>query len=177
MGLLFCSIGFTQSITDIKEYISLQIDTYPAIKSYDNYALFTEDILKMHTKIFTGENISEDVFNNIFIFGTEGHKGDGLTGDIWLEDAQTIDLRGVSKISTIRYPDKNRYTYRIILDLKPGFLRTRYTRAFNNEPEITHLDKLIILISDNPEIALKIKMAFIDLGSKIGIKIKDGDLY
>jgi len=175
--IVLCNIGFAQSITDIKEYISLQIDTYTPLRSYDNYALFTDDIVKLHTKIFTGKELSEDVYNNIFIYGIEAHRGEGLSGDIWLEEAQTIDLRGVTKISTIRYPDKNRYTYRIILHLEPGYLRTKYTHAFSNEAEITYLDKLQILISDDSEIAKKIKMAFMDLGRKMGIDIKDGDLY
>lgn len=175
--ILFSNISVGQSISDIKEYISLQIDAYPPIRSYDNYALFSDDIEKMHTKIFTAKNLSNDIFNNIFIYGIEAHRGEGLSGDIWLEEAQTIDLRGVAKISTIRYPDKNRYTYRIILYLKTGYLRTKYTHAFSNEPEVTYLDKLQILISDDKEIAKKIKLAFIDLGKKMGIDIKDGDLY
>lgn len=124
-----------------------------------------------------GTNISEDVYKNIFLYGIEAHRGQGLSGDIWLVEAQTIDLRSIKKITTMRVPDKNRNYYKIILSIKGGYLSTKYSQAFNNDPKIEPLEQLQILISDNREAAIKIKKAFIDLGSKLGININDGDYY
>jgi len=174
---LVTNYSVSQSVDDLKEYISVQVDTYSPLGSYDNYAMFKNDIIDIHVEVFVGESIKSDVYENIFIYGFEAHKGEDLSGDIWLTEAQTIDLRSINKITTVRVPDKNRFYYKIIFHLKEGYLRKRYSQNFNDTAKISRLESLNILIADNNSVAKKIKLAFIDLGKKIGIEIKDGDYY
>jgi len=174
---LVTNFSISQNIDDIKEYISIQIDTYNPIRSYDNYAMFKNDIIDTHVEVFAGEKVEYDVYENIFIYGVEAHKGEDLNGEIWLTEAQTIDLRAINKITTVRVPDKNRFYYKIILHLKDGYLRKKYSQSFDNPAKISRLESLNILIADNNLIAKKIKIAFIDLGKRIGVNIEDGDYY
>ncbi len=177
--LLFISSisSYSQSLGDMKEFIVEYIDANPAISSYDNYAMFKDDILKLHIKTFTGREVSQEEYENCFIYGIEAYTGENKSGNIWMEEAQVIDIRGIKKISTTKVADKNRNFYKIKLFINNGYLSTKYQKTTSTEPKISSTSELEIYISDNSSAALKIKKAFIKMGELIGITITDGDFF
>lgn len=168
--------SYTQSITDIKEYINEIIKSNDPISSYDNFSFFKDDILKMHAQKLIGESLSDDVFEHLFIYGLDAYIGENKTGNAWLSEAQSIDIRGMKKIATQRVKDKNRYYYKVIIYVKPNYLGKKYQKTSSIE-EVINVDKISILLADNADAVLRVKKAFFKLGELLGLEVIDGDFF
>jgi len=84
----------SQSIEDFKDYISEKIDANDPTRSYNNYSLFNNDVLKIHAEELIGRSISETEFEYLFIYGFELHNSLDKSGVILLTQAEIIDFRG-----------------------------------------------------------------------------------
>ncbi|MFD0762715.1 hypothetical protein ACFQZW_11540 [Lutibacter aestuarii] len=176
--LMLISINnYSQDINDLKEYISEIIDSNDPTGSYDNYAMFDNDVLKIHAEGLIGRSITHLEFKNLFIYGFEFHNSLDKSGVILFSQAEIIDIRGISKVSTTRVSDKNRYYFKISLYIKPNYLKVKYEESRSSGSKNSNIDKLEILISDNEDASVKIKKAFLKLGEILGLKIKDGDYF
>lgn len=170
--------NFSQSIEDIKDYITERIDANDPTGSYDNYSLFNNDVLKIHAEGLIGRSISDTEFEHLFVYGFELHNSLDKSGVILITQAEIIDFRGVIKVSTSRMGNNNNgYYFKVSLYLEPNYLKVKYLETLSGGSENSRIDKLEILISDNQDAAIKIKKAFMKLGELIGVNIKDGDYF
>lgn len=175
--VLLTSFSYSQNTKDIKEYIKSYISRYPINENIRNYAYFEDDIMQFHLEYFTGEKVTDEVFPFIFIFGVEIHKGNSVLNEIESELAMTIDLRGVRKIQTFHNKSAKNKGSKIVLYLKKGYLAKLFIKE-NGVKQIESLNGIMeITIEKNKEIIQKLKKAFISLGDKFSIEIKDGDLF
>lgn len=178
IGILFLStLTFSQSTQDLKEYIKSNITRYPSGENIRNYAIFKDDILQLHLQLFTGKEITDDVFPYIFIFGAEIHKGNSILNEVQAEFVATIDLRAIRKIETLQNPKSKPPNSKLLLYLREGFLSKAFYKEENNE-EVKDLGGIMeITIENNESVTKKLKKAFIKLGENLNINIKDGDLF
>jgi hypothetical protein len=175
--LLLSSLVFSQSTQDLKEYIKSNITRYPSGENIRNYAIFTDDILQLHLRVFTGKEVSDIEFQNIFIFGAEIHKGNSILNDVQAEFVATIDLRAIRKIETLQNPKSEPPNSKLLLYLREGFLSKAFYKEDDNE-EVKELGGIMeITIDNNENVTEKLKKAFIKLGENLNINIKDGDLF
>lgn len=176
--LIFClsfTSFFAQSEQDTKDFIVENINSNPPKANYENFAFFKENILEQHIQEFTQGKLTNTEINYMFVFGQDCHTGNDTQGSVWLSVAETIDMRGITKISTTRRTGKDNY-YSINIYLSNEYFAKKY-KFMMNKAEYESLLKMEILISDNSEIAIKLKKALIHLGKLKGIQIADGDLF
>lgn len=175
--LLLSTLTFSQSTQDLKEYIKSNITRYPSGKNIQNYVIFTDDILQIHLPVFTGKEVTDEVFPFIFIFGVEIHKGISVLNEVEAEFVETIDLRAIRKIETLQNPKAEPPNSKLLLYLRDGFLAKAYYKE-GNYVKIKELESIIEITIDNNQIVTeKLKKAFIKLGKNLNINIKDGDLF
>jgi len=171
------SFVFSQSTQDLKEYIKSNITRYPSGENIRNYAIFKDDILQIHLRLFTGKEVSDIEFPYIFIFGAEIHKGNSIFNEVQAEFVATIDLRAIRKIETLQNPKSEPPNSKLLLYLREGFLTKAFYKEDNYE-EVKELGGIMeITIDNNPIVTEKLKKAFIKLGENLNINIKDGDLF
>jgi hypothetical protein len=169
------TFSFAQTAQDTKDFIRENIEANNPIPSYDNFVFF-ENILKPDADQLAGKKLSDDEFKYLFIYGRECHLGDDHSGGIWLTIAECVDIRGITKVSTVRNTGKDSY-YSIKVYLSGEYYSKKYDRGLGEDAKWLYLSNMEILIGDNSDAALKIKKAIIHLGKVYGITIKDGDLF
>jgi hypothetical protein len=172
---LSSNLSFAQTEQDTKDFIVENINGNPPKANYENFGFFKDNILEQHVKVFTERALSYDELNNVFIFAQDCHTGSDTSGNVWLSVAETIDIRDISKISTTRKTGKDNY-YSINVYLSGKYFSKKYEYLMKKSTYGSLL-KMEILISDNSDVANKLKKAFIHLGKLKGIKIVDGDLF
>ena len=170
---------FSQSVEDTKEFIRVKIESNPALPNYKNYAFFNFNIHKQDAEIIAGRPISETEFPYIFICGSEMFLTEQMTG-FFGSRSQIIDLRSVYKVSTNKEHATNDKTYySISLYFNKGSLAQESTEDYQHHSENKSIsnDFMSIDVGNDPDLANKLKLAFIHLCSSYGSTVKDGDLF
>jgi hypothetical protein len=175
VSIFLSNNSFAQSEKDTKDFIVENINSNPPKANYENFAFFRDNILEEHVKEFTQNTLFNTELDNLFIFAQDCHTGSDTSGNVWLSIAESIDIRGITKISTTRKTGKDNY-YSINVYLSGNYFSKKY-KYLMNKAEYDSLLKMEILISDNSEIAKKLKKAIIHLGKLKGVTIADGDLF
>lgn len=164
-----------QSAEDTKDFIREKIEANNPIPSYDNFAFF-ENILKPDADYFAGKTLSDEEFKYLFIYARECHFTDDHSSGVWLTVAESIDIRGITKVSTTKKTGEHSF-YSIKVYLSGNYHAKSYSAPIRGEEEWEYLPHMEILIGNNSEAAAKIKKGIIHLGKVYDITIKDGDLF
>ena len=171
--LSFYQLSHAQSINDTKDFIREQIRSNSAISSYKNEVFFENDILKPDAERISDRTLTNDDLKNIFIymydvyFNTDAHA---------YTVAHIIDIRDIVKVSTTKVTEKNSY-YKISVYIDNKYYAKEYENLKIKPASWKYINKMEITLSDNYEVAQKIKKAIIYLGKTQGISVKDGDLF
>jgi hypothetical protein len=182
LSLLSASMVFSisaQTIQDTKDFIKEQIEANFALPSYRNQIFFNTCLLKNDADNLSGITLSNDQFENIFISGRSCYTDDRCTNK-WLQSAESTDIRDIKKITVTKQSLGQTYPlfgYYIRLYSGNNNKSTRYELAINSNPRWFQIEKVEIIIADNPDAAQKLKKAFIYLGKLQGITIIDGDYF
>ena len=137
---------------------------------------FKENILKPDADRLAGKTLSYDEFENIIIYARDVFLN-GRSGWLWTV-AETADIRDIDKVSIQKSDNKGKYAYFINIYLKGNYQKNLFDHIkTKSEPENNYLEKMRIIIGDDPQSAQKIKKAIIHLGEIQGITVRDGDLF
>jgi len=172
---LFLTIPvLSQSENDTREFIrDVFEENYLEILT-PSYILFSNNLLKIDASAISGRNLTNDEFENLIIYAFELEVG--VTESEIITFSESIDLRDMRKISTIKQDDGN-YIVSIYLHQKLPASR-RVNKSWTGETNIIReLDRMKIQLGPNKDAATKIKNAFIHLGKLRGIDVIDGDLF
>lgn len=170
------SITYAQSIEDTKDFIIEKVEANDPISAYDNTIFFNSNILWSDINKLAGKTLSESEFKHSFVYARDCYF-DGSRTKWWLTVAQIIDVRDIIKVSTTRnVGEDNYYTITVYVGNK-YYAKEFGLLVMNDEPEFKYLSKMEILISDNEEIAKKIKKAILHLANSSGAKAIDGDMF
>lgn len=173
--LLLSLKALSQSEQDTKDFIIENVTSNNPIPSYKNGVFFQNNILKLDANDLAGKILTEDEFNNIFIYARDCFTDETQT-HCWLTKAETIDIRAITKVSTTKFTGENNY-YSINVYITSAYYAKGYSQSGNEKSKYNYLSKMVILIADNTEVVKKIKKAIIHLGLLNGITVTDGDLF
>lgn len=175
--LLVVLASFTQqestSTQDYKDQVIELIKANPPLSNYKNYCFF-QNILPNDANNLTGETLTQDQRDHLFIFAYDVFTDDLSSWRFSVSNA--IDLRGVTKISTVRHTGTDNY-YSINVYISDLYLAKKSTRGvFDTQRTYTSIvGSFEVTISDNADAAGKIKNDLINICASYGVKVKDGD--
>lgn len=179
-GLLLLTIAiFGQTAQDAKDYISEKVGGSNPLPNYGNHVFFSDNILLSDAENLAGRKLSADEFKYLFIYMRDIFT-DGSKRKWAFAVAESVDIRGITKVSTTRNTgdtrDDNYCTITVYLD--GNRLAKQYGHSsVDNQKKYESISKMEILISDDYNIATNIKLAIIKMGDIYGILIKDGDKF
>lgn len=166
-------VSYCQTMKDTKDFIIEKIEANEPLSNYD-YAVFFQNISRDDAEEFAGRKLTDDEFGNLFICAREVYLGKNMTGGVaWLA-AYVIDIRGITKVSTSRYTGEPKSMYLITVYLSDDYPVIHFVQT-SFKTEHKKILKMELSISDNSEIAQKIKRAIIHLGTLHGVSVRDGD--
>lgn len=168
------SIVYGQSLKDTKDFIIEKITANNPLPNYDN-AVFFQNILKKDAYNLVGKKLSKKEFENLFVYGRDVYMNSSKRNAI-ISVAESIDLRGIEKVTTTRKTGDHTY-FVITIYVSGDYLAKKYEWTSLDETTISYLDKMKILIADNRNIVERIKKAIIHLGKLKGVSVKDGDVF
>lgn len=171
--LSFYQLSHAQSINDTKDFIREQIRSNSAISSYKNDVFFDNDILKSDAERVSNRTLTDDDLKNIFIYMYDVSFN---TGAHAYTVAHIIDIRDIVKVSTTKVTGENSY-FKISVYIGNKYYAKEYENLKIKPASWNYINKMEITISDNYEVAQKIKKAIIYLGKTQGISVTDGDLF
>lgn len=173
----YTSLVSAQSKEDLQDYIIEQVQANQPHPSYTNGIFFEKNTLKYDADRIAGKTLTQLEFENIFIYMRDIFWNSNKN-QIALTVGNVIDVRDIYKISTTRFSDKNTY-YQINVYIRNNYYAKEYENLYEDSKPKTwkYLDKMQILVADNPEVAQKIKKAIILLAKTKGLSIIDGDLF
>lgn len=173
--ILICIVipAYCQSIEDTKDFLKENVSNNPPMNNYDNFVFFEEDILKQHANKLAGKELTDAEFHNVFIFGQDVYLNDRSSFAFTI--AQVIDIRDISKVTIIK---SNAHTphYVVSLYLRKVYHSTEYSKVLS-KVEYENISRMDIRISNDKNLADKIKRAIIHLSKLYGNNVKDGDLF
>jgi len=174
--LLLSTAAFGQTVQDSKDYITEKVGGSNPLPNYENHVFFSDDILLADAENLSGRKLSTDEFKYLFIYMRDIFT-DGSKRKWGFAVAQSVDIRGITKVSATRNTgDRNYCTVTVYLDGTRLAKQYEHSSA-DNQKKYQSISKMEILISDDYNIATNIKRAIIKMGEFYGIIIKDGDKF
>ena len=170
-GVFIITCGFSQSDKDTKEFIVENYKQNVPTEIAPSYIFFSLNILKSNADGFANRDLSGLDFANIFIFASDIHIGSTI-----LSFSETIDIRDITKVSTIKQSNGN-FIISVYVGNNYPSIREVINSDKGEKKRKENIPAMKIQISDNEQAALKIKKAIIHLGKIRNIQIKDGDLF
>jgi len=166
--LIFSFDVFAQTIQDYKEFIKDNIEAAPPLSNYINIVYFGSMLDKSVANNVTGNSLSDDEFNNLFIYGYDIYVNGNKVNKAW-STFYSCDLRRIRKVSVVDAESE----IQVILYFQSGYLCT----AFTTPNTFKYQDNINIGLKTAKKTAENIKIAIIRLAELSGAgKVSDGNL-
>jgi hypothetical protein len=164
--------SISQTKQDYFEYVKEHVETSPALDNYLTYIMLGTSIPRDKINRFTGTNLSDEQYQNLFIYHSKVYKDEYKTNKM-LELIRYCDLRGIRKVSSVKKSNSEGTYYAITLYIKAGYL-CRVYKPEDLMPE--NQEDLLLHARINETTANNVKKALINLAKLAGsTNVIDGD--
>lgn len=176
--MLACFSISAQSVLDTKEFLEENIEGNDALDAYQNSFFYDGNILIGDANSLVNKRLTDSEFEHLIIYFRDMYF-DGSRNRWWASKSEAVDVRGITKVSTTKKTDADYGSYYIVnVYTNSTYISIKSTDISpKGGLEYENISKMQILLSDDKNLALKIKKAILHLVKIAGGNATDGDLF